>query len=96
MMLSCQSVGTFPSSMIAFFKSAMILQQMSGVAFNISAATPDDPVAFPFCVRLKEFNMSSAVINCAGPITDQHVEDFETMETQYSTILHNVVSMLAF
>ena len=26
---------------------------------------------------------------------DQHVEDFETMETQYSTNVHNVVSMLA-
>ena len=26
---------------------------------------------------------------------DQHVEDFETTETEYSTIVHNVVSMLA-
>ena len=27
---------------------------------------------------------------------DQHVEDFETTETEYSTIVHNVVSMLVF
>ena len=27
---------------------------------------------------------------------NQHVEDFDTTETQYSIIIHNVVSMLAF
>ena len=37
--------------------------------------------------------MSSGVKNCAGPA--QHVEDFETTETQYSTNVHNVVSMQA-
>ena len=56
-MLSLQSAGTFPSSMIAFIKYAMISQQISGVAFNISAGTPEGPTALPFFMCLKDFNM---------------------------------------
>ena len=38
--------------------------------------------------------MSSGFMNCAGQGTDEHVEGFETTETQYSAIVYNVVSML--
>ena len=68
-MLSLQSTGTFPWSMIVFIKSAMISQQISGAAFNISTTTPEDPAAFLFFMCLKDFNMSSEVMNCAGPVT---------------------------
>ena len=47
-MLSLQSAGTFPSRMIAFMKSAVILQKTSGAAFNISATTPERLATFPF------------------------------------------------
>ena len=60
-----QSAGTFPSRMIAFIKSAMILQQISGAAFNISETTPEGPAAFPFFVCHK----SSGVMNCVGQAT---------------------------
>ena len=33
-------------------------------------------------------------MNFAGPATRQHVEDFETTKTQYSTDFQNVVSTL--
>ena len=68
-MLSLQSAGIIPSSMIAFIKSAIISQQISGAAFNVSSKTPEGPAAFPFFVRFKDFNTSSGVMNCAGPAT---------------------------
>ena len=39
--------------------------------------------------------MSSGVISVMDQQQDQYVEDFETMETQYSTNVENIVSMLA-
>ena len=39
--------------------------------------------------------MSSGVISVMDQQQDQYVEDFETMETQYSTNIENIVSMLA-
>ena len=88
MILSPQSTGTFPSRIIAFIKSAMNLQQISGAAFNISATTPEGPAAFPFFMRLRDFNVSSGVMNCAVP-------EIETTKFQYSTNGHNFVSMQA-
>ena len=72
----------------------MISQLVSGTAFNISAITLEGPAAPPFFMHLKDFNMSSGFMNCAGQGTDEHVEGFETTETQYSAIVYNVVSML--
>ena len=69
MMLSLQSAGTLPSRMIVFIKSAMILRQMSGAAFNISTTTPEGLAAFPFFMHLRDFNTSSGVMNCARPAT---------------------------
>ena len=69
MMLSLQSAGIFPSRMTAFIKSAMILLQISGTAFNISATTPEGPIAFPFFMHLRDFNTSSGVMDYGGPAT---------------------------
>ena len=69
MMLSLQSAGTFPSRMIVFIKSAVVLLQISGAAFNMSVATPDGPAAFLFFMRRKDLNTSSGVMNCTGLAT---------------------------
>ena len=69
MMLSLQSVGAMPSNLIGFIKYAVISHQISGTAFNVSAAAAEGPTAFPFFLILKDFNMLSAGMNCAGPAT---------------------------
>ena len=66
-MLSLQSAGIFPSRMIVFIKSAIVLLQISGTAVNISATAPEGPAAFPFFMHLRDFNTLSKIMNCTGP-----------------------------
>ena len=65
-----------------------MLQQISVVAFNISATkAPEDPATFPFCVRIKDFIMSSELRTVLDQQKDQHVEDFEIFNIQQSFIM---------
>ena len=52
-MLLLQSAVTFLSYMIAFIKSAVILLQISGAAFNISeTTTPEIWAVFQYVMKL--------------------------------------------
>ena len=93
MMLALQSAGAFRSRMIAFIKSALILLQISGGDFNISATAPEVQAVFPFVMRLRGFNTSSEAMDQQ---LDQHIADCKTTETQYATKLYDAISMLTF
>ena len=83
-MLSLQSVETFPSSMIVFSRSAMILQQISVAAFNISTTTPKCSATFPF--------FSSELCWTSNRINMWKVLRSQKLNIQQS--LNNVASML--
>ena len=96
MMLSLQSAGIFPSRMIAFIKFAIILQQISKTAFNISAITPKvQPLSYSLCTSGISTHHQD-LLTVLDQQQDQHVEGFETTETQYLSNIRNVVSLLAY